>query len=58
MRLVYAVCSTEPEEGRAVVEAVLAEADHGFHVAAAQDFTPEHDGTEGFFVARLDRDGG
>lgn len=57
-RLVYAVCSTEPEEGPAVVEAVLAEASHGFRLGAAQDLTPEHDGTEGFFVARLDRDGG
>jgi len=54
-RLVYAVCSTEPEEGPAVVEAVLAAAPPGFGLAAAQDFSPEHDGTEGFFVARLDR---
>jgi 16S rRNA (cytosine967-C5)-methyltransferase len=57
-RLVYAVCSPEPEEGPAVVEAVLAEPGHGFHLAAAQAFTPEDDGTEGFWVARLDRDAG
>lgn len=57
-RLVYAVCSPEPEEGPAVVEAVLAEAPaRGFSVAAAKLLTPEDDGTEGFWVARLDREG-
>lgn len=54
-RLVYAVCSPEPEEGPAVVDAVLAEHGPGFTVTAARCFTPEHDRTEGFFVARLDR---
>lgn len=57
-RLVYAVCTAEPEEGPAVVEAVLAEPGHGFGLAAARTFTPEDDGTEGFYVARLDRAGG
>jgi 16S rRNA (cytosine967-C5)-methyltransferase len=57
-RLVYAVCSAEPEEGPAVVEAVLAEPGHGCSLHAWQGFSPEHDGTEGFFVARLDRDEG
>lgn len=53
-RLVYAVCSPEPEEGPAVVEAVLALADHGARLQASQAFTPEDDATEGFYVARLD----
>lgn len=58
-RLVYAVCSPEPEEGPAVVETVLAEpgTPHGFAVVATKWLTPEDDGTEGFFVARLDRVG-
>jgi 16S rRNA (cytosine967-C5)-methyltransferase len=55
-RLVYAVCSPEPEEGPAVIEAVLAEHGAGFGLSAARCYTPEDDGTEGFFVARLDRD--
>ncbi|MCX4245281.1 RsmB/NOP family class I SAM-dependent RNA methyltransferase [Paraliomyxa miuraensis] len=54
-RLVYAVCSPEPEEGPGVIEAVLAEDDHGFSVSASRCYTPEDDATEGFFVARLER---
>jgi 16S rRNA (cytosine967-C5)-methyltransferase len=54
-RLVYAVCSPEPEEGPAVVEAVLAEPGVSARLHAAQAFTPEDDGTEGFYVARLCR---
>ena len=57
-RLVYAVCSPEPEEGPAVVQAVLGEPGHGFTLTASQEFTPEHDATEGFWIARLERDGG
>lgn len=58
-RLVYAVCSPEPEEGPAVIDAVLAEPETiGFRLSAHRCFTPEQDGTEGFFVARLDRDSG
>ena len=52
-RLVYAVCSPEPEEGPSVVEAVVEELD-GWTVNAMRCFTPEDDRTEGFFVARLD----
>lgn len=54
-RLVYAVCSPEPEEGEAVVGAVLADAP-GWRLQAQRCFTPEDDATEGFFVARLDRE--
>lgn len=58
-RLVYAVCSPEPEEGPAVVEAVLADPPvPGLAVVDARLFSPEQDGTEGFWVARIDRDGG
>lgn len=52
-RLVYAVCSAEPEEGPAIVEAALA-AD-GLTCTHARLWTPEHDGTEGFYVARIER---
>lgn len=58
-RLIYAVCSFEPEEGPGVLEAVLAEPELaeglGVRLTAQRCYTPEHDGTEGFFVARLDR---
>lgn len=53
-RLVYAVCSPDPMEGRAVVDAVIGEAP-GWTTTRSHTFTPEGDGTEGFFVARLDR---
>ncbi|MEM9456028.1 MAG: transcription antitermination factor NusB [Myxococcota bacterium] len=53
-RLVYAVCSPEPEEGPAVVTEVLAD-DPRFTVSAQRCFCPEDDHTEGFFVARLER---
>lgn len=55
-RLVYAVCSPEPEEGPAVIEAVLAAYDGDFSLTASRCYTPEDDATEGFFVARLDHD--
>ena len=51
--LVYAVCSFAPEEGSGIVETVVAEG-----LAALEDartWTPEDDGTEGFYVARLRR---
>ncbi len=53
-RLVYAVCSGEPEEGPAVVQAVLAEPDLRATLQAEQSLSPEGDDTEGFYVARLD----
>lgn len=52
-RLVYAVCSAEPEEGPAIVEAAIARG--GLDCSHARLWTPEHDGTEGFYLARLDR---
>ncbi|MCA9710939.1 MAG: RsmB/NOP family class I SAM-dependent RNA methyltransferase, partial [Myxococcales bacterium] len=54
-RLVYAACSFEPEEGPAVVEAVGAE-HPDWAVTEQRVLTPEEDGTEGFFIARLQRD--
>ena len=62
--LVYSVCSLEPEEGPAVVEAFLAE-DARFEKAATPEWCapfrngqffgtlPERDGGDGFFVAPL-----
>ena len=55
-RLVYAVCSPEPEEGPRVVEAVLAAHGPGWRLTRERCWSPERDRTEGFFVARLDRD--
>ena len=51
-RLVYAVCSAEPEEGPAIVEAALSA--RGLTCTHARLWTPEHDATEGFYVARLE----
>jgi 16S rRNA (cytosine967-C5)-methyltransferase len=52
-RLVYAVCSFEPEEGPELVESVAAA--HGWTIDRARTYTPEDDTTEGFYVARLRR---
>jgi 16S rRNA (cytosine967-C5)-methyltransferase len=52
-RLVYAVCSGEPEEGPDVVRAAIA--DGGVALAHEREWTPEHDASEGFYVARLER---
>jgi 16S rRNA (cytosine967-C5)-methyltransferase len=49
--LVYAVCSLEPEEGPHVVTEIAARA--GADVVAEHTFTPEDDGTEGFYCALL-----
>lgn len=53
--LVYAVCSFAPEEGTDVVQAIidegLARREH------ERTWTPEDDATEGFYVARLVREG-
>ena len=50
-RLVYAVCSLEPEEGPLLVHAVAAE--RGWAVELEQAWTPELEGTDGFYLARL-----
>lgn len=60
-RLVYAVCSPEPEEGPGVIQAMLAEASPDpargrWRLSSQRTFTPETDDTEGFYVARLDRE--
>lgn len=52
-RLVYAVCSLEPEEGAALVAAVAD--DLGLRVEHEESWTPESDGTDGFFLASLRR---
>jgi 16S rRNA (cytosine967-C5)-methyltransferase len=50
-RLVYVVCSLEPEEGPLLVHAVAAE--RGWAVELEQAWTPELEGTDGFYLARL-----
>jgi 16S rRNA (cytosine967-C5)-methyltransferase len=50
-RLVYAVCSLEPEEGPAIV--AQARDFSPFRPLVERQFTPEHDGTEGFYLALL-----
>jgi 16S rRNA (cytosine967-C5)-methyltransferase len=50
-RLVYAVCSLEPEEGPLLVRAV-AEA-RGLQLELEQSWTPEEHATDGFYLARL-----
>jgi 16S rRNA (cytosine967-C5)-methyltransferase len=52
-RLVYAVCSMEPEEGPARVAAVVASGAARREVE--RTWTPEDDATEGFYIARLAR---
>ena len=46
-RLVYAVCSLEPEEGSQLVRSVAAQ------VVREQSWTPEAEGTDGFYLALL-----
>lgn len=52
-RLVYAVCSGEAEEGPAAVQSVLGETP--LDLVSERTWTPEADGTEGFYVAALAR---
>lgn len=49
--LVYAVCSFAPEEGANIVDPVVG--DGSASLEHARTWTPEGDGTEGFYVARL-----
>lgn len=53
-RLVYAVCSLEPEEGAAVVEA-FAGARDDVTVLEQQRWTPEEHACDGFYLAALAR---
>ncbi len=53
-RLVYAVCSNEPEEGPRIVEALCARLP-GLRLSAAETLVPEAGWSAGFFVARLSR---
>ncbi len=50
-RLVYAVCSAEPEEGPVRIAEVVARG--GISLTREQTWTPEGDGTEGFYAALL-----
>jgi 16S rRNA (cytosine967-C5)-methyltransferase len=52
-RLVYAVCSAEPEEGPERVAEALAAG--GVILAHERTWTPEQSGTEGFYYALLQR---
>ncbi len=50
-RLVYAVCSLEPEEGPDVVRTIAAA--HGLQLDLEQAWTPETEACDGFYLARL-----
>lgn len=50
--VVYAVCSTEPDEGAAVVDAFLAQSP-GWTAAERLQTWPDADDMDGFFAARL-----
>ena len=52
-RILYAVCSLEPEEGRDLVAAVAPEC--GLEVVEEHDWTPEEHACDGFFHALLRR---
>jgi 16S rRNA (cytosine967-C5)-methyltransferase len=55
-RLVYAVCSLEPEEGPAIVAGLLAEPEFAdFSLELEQAWTPEQHTCDGFWLARLRR---
>jgi len=56
-RLVYAVCSLEPEEGPRVVQGLLAEPEFAgqFTLELEQAWTPEQHQCDGFWLARLRR---
>jgi len=51
-RLVYAVCSLEPEEGEMLVADFAAE--HQLRVVQEATWTPEERGCDGFYVARIE----
>ncbi|MGH2454549.1 MAG: 16S rRNA (cytosine(967)-C(5))-methyltransferase RsmB [bacterium] len=53
--LLYAVCSTEPEEGEAVVRRFREQRAGTFALEQEQTLLPHRDGTDGFYIARLTR---
>lgn len=56
-RLVYAVCSLEPEEGRQLIAEFIASTSDA-ELASEQTWTPESHQTDGFYLAALGRSGG
>ena len=50
-RLVYSVCSLEPEEGSEQVRRIVDQ--HDWHLEYESSWTPEEHGADGFYVARL-----
>ena len=55
-RLVYAVCSLEPQEGPELIEAFMARPEAAeFEVEEVQAWTPEAHACDGFWLARLAR---
>ena len=55
-RLVYAVCSPEPEEGKLVVESFL-KTHPDFELDACLDLAPPAGDEDAFYAARLIRSG-
>jgi 16S rRNA (cytosine967-C5)-methyltransferase len=53
--LIYAVCSTEPEEGEAVVRGFLAQRPDAFALREEHELAPHRGGTDGFYIACLVR---
>jgi 16S rRNA (cytosine967-C5)-methyltransferase len=54
--LVYSVCTISRREGDKVIERILDERPE-LELELAIQLTPDRDGTDGFFIARLRRDG-
>ncbi|HKG78877.1 MAG TPA: 16S rRNA (cytosine(967)-C(5))-methyltransferase RsmB [Pyrinomonadaceae bacterium] len=54
-RLVYSTCSVEREENEDVIEETLTRDDR-FHLLKTVRTWPHHDGSDGFFIAILERD--
>jgi 16S rRNA (cytosine967-C5)-methyltransferase len=55
-RLVYSLCTISATEGEGVLERFLA-GHPGFSLAATRQLAPHRDGTDGFFIAVLQRPG-
>jgi 16S rRNA (cytosine967-C5)-methyltransferase len=54
--LVYATCTISPAENEQVVARFLADPAHaGFRLVSQRQLLPHRDGTDGFFLARLER---